>query len=103
MRTSIVNGDFGFIIRVLFLDQDGSVLDLSAATTKSVTLIAPSGAAKGRTAAFTTDGTDGLLQYETVATDIDEAGGWRFQFTAVAATIYSKSHEPVKFPVAEAL
>jgi hypothetical protein len=42
-------------------------------------LKSPSGNAKTKTASFTSDGTDGKIQYITVEGDLDEIGTWRLQ------------------------
>jgi len=47
--------------------------------TKQLILGPPAGSAKTYDASFFTDGTDGQLEYVTVAGDIDVAGLWSIQ------------------------
>jgi len=78
-------GDIGtaFVVTI----QDGSsTIDISGATTKEIMLTAPDGGKLTKTATLTTDGTDGKMQYATVAGDLDEAGWWRLQGRVVLAT-----------------
>ena len=75
-------GDWGTIIRVTVndcSDSGSSVLDLSATTTKQIIFRKPDGTILTKTATFTTDGTDGKIQYTTVNGDIDIAGDWKIQ------------------------
>jgi len=67
--------DVGVTIRVL-LKENGAALDISSVTAKQIQLIAPSGTVKLKTAAFETDGSDGVLTYVTIADDLDERGTW---------------------------
>ena len=76
-------GDIGTIIRVTVQDKDSTctsqVLNVSSATTRRFTLKKPSGAKLNVTASFTTDGTDGQIEYATVDGDLDEVGEWKIQ------------------------
>ena len=77
-------GDVGTIFRVTvtekvwdaatlcWLDQ---VVDISSATSLEILFLLPSGKTRIRPAAFTTDGTDGKVQYTAADGDISEAGG----------------------------
>lgn len=77
--------DIGTIIR-LTITQDGVALDISSATaTKDILLKKPSGTLLTKGASFTTDGTDGKLEYVTVADDVDESGEWKVQASLVLA------------------
>lgn len=78
-------GDVGATLRLTFLDQDGTPINLAAASTKQIKLRSPAGVAKTKTATLAGDGTDGVVQYLTVAGDIDEAGVWRIQGYAVTS------------------
>lgn len=71
-------GDVGTIFRATF-KEDGSAIDISSATTKTISFEKPNGVMVTQTGVFFTDGTDGILQYTTVADDIDEGGMWRIQ------------------------
>jgi hypothetical protein len=76
-------GDVGttFILTV----TDGTAVDVSGATTKQILFGKPNGSTVTKTAAFTTDGTDGKVQYSTVANDLDMAGVWNIQAYVVLA------------------
>ena len=56
-----------------------SVRDISGGTTLEILAKPPSGTAKTLTAALTTDGTDGKLDFTTVSGTIDESGIWEIQ------------------------
>lgn len=77
-------GDVGTIFRVTVTEKvwnastlcwDDSVVDISSATSMEVLFLMPSGTTRIRPAVFTTDGTDGKLQYTSAEGDISEAGG----------------------------
>lgn len=76
-------GDYGTLIKVLVKDIDSNgnaaAEDISAATTKNIILKKPSGTKLTKTGSFTTDGSDGYIQYRTVSGDIDTAGDWELQ------------------------
>lgn len=60
--------------------KDGSdIIDLSSTTSKDIVFRKPSGTLVTKTASFLTDGTDGIIIYNTVAGDIDEVGTWQIQ------------------------
>ncbi len=65
-------------IEIDFVDEDGTVIDISTASPKYVVLADPSGNAVENAGSFVTDGTDGKLEY-TCSTDVDEAGAWSTQ------------------------
>jgi len=75
--------DLNFTIR----DQDGLVVDVSAATEKTITLKKIGAAAASKTLAFTDDGTDGEVEYTTLATDLDAPGTWKVQAVVTIATV----------------
>lgn len=76
-------GDIGTIFRVTINDCDSagvqSAIDISAATTLQLIFKPPKGASVTKTAVFTTDGTNGQIQYVTVSGDINETGRWKLQ------------------------
>lgn len=79
-------GDIGLVLKATIQDGD-SIVDLSAATTKEIKLKPPKGGAtKTFSAAFFTDGTDGIITYTTVdADDLDVLGDWKIQGRVVIA------------------
>lgn len=70
--------DVGTIIKVRIFSE-GQVLDISEATSMMLYLKKPSGTVLNKTPVFITDGSDGWMQYVTVAGDIDETGEWGVQ------------------------
>lgn len=83
-------GDIGTILRVTVKDGDTAV-NISSATSKIIILEDPDGNNSEKTAIFTTDGTDGKIQYTTIAGDLDERGNWSIQAKIVmpSGTWYS--------------
>lgn len=80
----IHQNDIGTQFRVTVYDGD-TVVDISGATTKTIKFQKPSGTVVSKTASFVTSGTDGVMQYATVAGDLDEVGGWLAQAYLVLA------------------
>ena len=72
-------GDIGTTLVVTI--KDGStIVDLSSATTKKLEFQPPDGGVKLiKNASFTTDGTDGKIQYAFVSGDLSACGRWRYQ------------------------
>lgn len=89
----ITAGDFGWDARLL-VRQDGVALDISSYTTRQYLLRDPSGNEATVTAAFATDGTDGLLSYTVADGDIDEPGRWtvRARISKSGALLTSGEH-----------
>lgn len=77
-------GDIGTAFRGTF-KEDGVAIDISSATTKEIIFEPPNGIKATQTATFFTDGTDGVLQYVSIANDIDRGGDWRLQGYIVMA------------------
>lgn len=73
------NGDVGTVFRLSIVDTAGTAIDVSTATVKYINFQDPSGVKTQKTAAFYTDGSDGIIQYTTVDGDIDEVGTWMIQ------------------------
>lgn len=74
-------GSYPFAIIRTLKDEDDSVVDVSAATSITLIIKSPSGVRKTFTGEFTTDGTDGKVQYVTTSqSDLDETGTWNAQF-----------------------
>ena len=79
----IRKNDIGTIFYGTILDQDSSVVDLSAATTKQIKLLRPDGTSVEEDASFQTDGTDGILEYTTVSGNLSICGVWKIQWYVV--------------------
>ena len=72
--------DAGTVIEVTITDAAGVVLDISDATTRELIFRRPYTTARApKAATFTTEGTDGKIQYTTVVTDLDVPGTWEVQ------------------------
>lgn len=81
----IHQNDIGTIFRVTIYNGT-PILDVSGATTKQILFQKPDGTAVTQTAAFFTDGTDGIIQYTTISGDLDQVGRWKLQAKVTLAT-----------------
>jgi len=79
-------GYIGLILRPTIKDEDDVVVNVSTATTKQIKLEKPDGTQIAKTAAFYTNGSDGIIQYTTIAADIDQVGRWKAQGYIVTPT-----------------
>lgn len=79
MTTYVHSNDIGTIFRLEIVDTAGVVIDVSTATVKYIYFQKPDGTKKKKTAAFYTDGSDGIIQYTSVSGDIDQTGAWQVQ------------------------
>lgn len=59
--------------------EDDAALDISTATVKSIIFQKPDGTILTKTATFLTDGTDGIIYYDTIAGDLDQSGIYKVQ------------------------
>jgi len=66
------------VIQVEVLESD-AVLDISTATATAILFTKPSGEIIERAASFLTDGTDGLITYTTLESDLDQKGIWSYR------------------------
>ena len=64
---------------VMTIKEDGSALDISSATSKRITLASPDGETSVKAAEFSTDGTDGKIEYQCSTSDLDMRGTWQAQ------------------------
>ena len=71
--------DIGTIFEATIKDQDKVAINISTATTKELVFKKANGAKLTKTAVFTTDGTNGKIQYVGVAGDVDALGVWELQ------------------------
>jgi hypothetical protein len=80
--------DYGYEIQLTVLDVDtDSAADLSAySTTQQIIIEDPDGNQTTVTAAFESDGSDGVISYTVQDGDIDEAGLWRVRARVTSAT-----------------
>lgn len=94
MSRNLQAGDYGITIqsRLVAPNVDTGVLeakDVSTATTIKLLLVDPDGDVRTLDADFTTDGTDGYVEYVTVDGDLDVPGHYQYQFRL---TIAGKPH-----------
>jgi hypothetical protein len=71
-------GDIGTVFEVTLQDCDVP-LDVSTATEQIIYLLKPDGTLLEKDSVFTTDGTDGKIQYVAIAGDLDQEGSWKIQ------------------------
>jgi len=82
-------GDIGTNIK-LTVQEDGVAVDVSTATTKEYIFKDPDGVVTSVTAVFDSDGTDGILSYVTLSSNLNVAGIWEVQAKVVmGGTFYS--------------
>ena len=74
--------DIGTKFQVTVKDGDDAV-DISSASTKSLIFKKPSGTKMTKTAAFTSDGSDGKIDYTVILNDLDEVGTYQLQGNVV--------------------
>jgi hypothetical protein len=72
-------GDIGPLLKCAFKNPDGTVFDISAATTKQISLEDPAGVSRAHAGSFFTNGTDGILTYALAGGDVATAGYWYLQ------------------------
>lgn len=61
------------------ITEDGADLDISTATVKTIIITKPDGTVLTKTATFLTDGTEGIIYYDTVSGDLDQSGFYKIQ------------------------
>ncbi len=81
--------DIGTVFRVTVYDTTSTggseVADISGATTKTIIFGRPDGTTFTKSAVFTTNGTDGKIEYASVDGDLDKAGTWSIQAYVVTS------------------
>ena len=78
MTTEVHQDDIGTVFEITLLD-DTTPVDLVFATEMKIAFQKPDGTTLLVDAALVTDGTDGKMQYTTIAGDIDQEGNWKYQ------------------------
>ena len=72
-------GDVGTRFEDTVYDQDGVVVDISTASNLDMIFRKPDDTAVVKTAVLTGDGTDGKMEYTTIADDLDQPREWQRQ------------------------
>lgn len=76
----IMQNNIGTIFRITIKDcETDDIVNVSGCDTKEIIFTKPTGTKVTKTAAYYTDGSDGIIQYATVAGDLDEVGVWQMQ------------------------
>lgn len=89
--TDIHVGDIGTVFKIKIVDDDGIAINIASATTLQIIFLKPNNQRLVKTATLSTDGTDGFIQYSTIADDLDRPGVWRIQGRVVQATFTNSS------------
>lgn len=71
--------DIGTIFEITLYDEGAIVTQVSSATLKQIKILKPDGTLMAKTAAFKTDGSDGIIQYEAISGDLDTLGSYKIQ------------------------
>ena len=82
MADEIHQSDIGVILQFT-VQEAGTAVNISTASTKTIKLVKPDDSVLSKAGSFTTDGSDGKLQYTTVSGDLDTAGTWHAQLYLV--------------------
>jgi hypothetical protein len=89
----------GATFEMVLQDQDGTAMDVSAATTVALRFLKPNGVDYlDKTATFVTDGTDGRIEYEIEAGVLDVEGWWTWQAQLLFGAV-PKKWSPRRFYV----
>lgn len=82
MKEELHKGSVG-VDFVATIKEAGSAVDISAATLMQFTVRPPVGVDRSWGCSFTTDGTDGKMQYTTLVNDLNVVGSWQLQGSIV--------------------
>ena len=94
-QSEIHKNDIGTLFEIEILSNEVAV-DISAATVKRLIFLKPNGTKNTVNCNFTTDGTDGLLQYLSVAGDLDQVGILGVQlYVEIGSQIWSSDFETI--------
>jgi len=78
MASEIHYGDIGVNFNITVMNGT-AVLNVSNANSISIIFQKPDSSDLTKTAALTTNGTDGKIKYTTIAGDLDQIGTWQIQ------------------------
>ena len=94
MAQEIHVNDIGTVFRATILNESGVVVDLSSATLMQFTFKNNKISSFDRTCSFTTDGSDGKIEYTTVDGDLSVEGQWDMQanFTIPTGSWHTDLH-----------
>ena len=86
MSTPAQVSDIGVTL-VVTITKDGTAQDVSTATTKELIIRTPLGVTLPKAASFATTGSDGKIQYTTLAGDLATAGLYSIQAHVVYGSV----------------
>lgn len=72
-------GDVGTVFRLKIVDEVEDLVNISSATAMTVRFSKPDLLSVDKIGVFTTDGSDGYMQYVAISGDLDLPGKWRIQ------------------------
>lgn len=84
--TEIQENNVGTLFKVRIVNEDGGVEDVSTATTKEIILRNPAGTSTTHAASFSSDGTDGYIQYVGSSGLLNMLGIWEMQSHVIVGT-----------------
>lgn len=76
---SLQKNDYGAVMELTVKDESGDAVDLSSASTYTITFRKPDGSTATKDLSFGTDGSDGVVTYTFIDGDLDQAGLWTYQ------------------------
>lgn len=79
MTAEIHVNDIGTRFQATIKDETVAVVDVSSATTLEMVFNKPDGTPVVKTAELLAGGTDGVIYYDTIASDLDQTDSWRVQ------------------------
>jgi len=85
------------VFRYTLKDADAEVVDISLATSMQIVFRSPYGTSYTYNASFTTDGTDGVLQYKF--TQLAPSGLWRAEVYVTGVDGFDGASMTDQFPV----
>lgn len=89
----IQKNDWGIRFEITIKDQDGTVVDVSGATTKQIIFKSPGGDVSAKTATFTTNGTDGKIYWDSTTSFLATAGRWKMQGLYIDANQQNRTEQ----------
>lgn len=91
----IQEGGVGILLVFTVLDENGAIMDVSLSTSIELIFRKSDDEVITRVGTFHTDGTDGLVDYHTVAGDLTVSGEWLVQakITTNSHVLFSRKKE----------
>lgn len=96
-ENEIRQGDIGTVLRLTVMDG-ADIVNISSASIKQMIFTKPSMAKMTKDATFTTDGTDGQIEYVTVEGDLNEVGIW-YRQAYIVMSGWTGHSDTSSFPV----